>query len=66
MAAGGGMTQVQKRILLVALAIIGVVTIAATVALRTPSPVGHWDGAEGFDRYLAAYEEACQQQHGGS
>jgi len=40
-----------------------VAALAATAAitLRTPSPVGHWDSAEGLDRYLAAYDEAFAQ-----
>lgn len=39
----------------------GTVAAAATVVafvLRSPSPVGHWDGAEGLDRYEAAYARA--------
>ena len=46
-----------------ALALIIVTALAATAAitLRTPSPVGHWDSAEGLDRYLAAYDEAFAQ-----
>ena len=42
---------------------IGVALVALAVgvgvfALRSPSPVGHWDGAEGQDRFLAAYHRA--------
>src|SRR5699024_7926000 len=46
-----------------ALALVIVAALAATAAitLRTPSPVGHWDSAEGLDRYLAAYDEAFAQ-----
>jgi pimeloyl-ACP methyl ester carboxylesterase len=43
-----------------ALTVTVLVAGAAVIALRTPSPVGHWDGAEGFDRYLAAYEETFE------
>lgn len=44
-----------------ALVIVAVLAATATIALRTPSPVGHWDSAEGLDRYLAAYDEAFAQ-----
>lgn len=50
----------KRRVLLAALTVTAVVAGAAVIALRTPSPVGHWDGAEGFDRYLAAYQETFE------
>ncbi|SDU81136.1 alpha/beta fold hydrolase [Jiangella alkaliphila] len=42
----------------IALVIVGGVVVAAAFALRSPSPVGHWDSAEGQDRFLAAYDAA--------
>ncbi|WP_083259622.1 alpha/beta fold hydrolase [Cellulosimicrobium cellulans] len=42
----------------IALAVVAVVAVVIAFALRTPSPVGHWDSAAGMDRYLAAYDEA--------
>lgn len=45
----------RTRIALVVLA-AGAVVVA--FLLRSPSPVGHWDGAEGQDRFRAAYDEA--------
>src|SRR5699024_9769654 len=41
-----------------ALLVTAVLVVALALTMRTPSPVGHWDGAEGQDRYLAAYREA--------
>ncbi|WP_017569213.1 alpha/beta fold hydrolase [Nocardiopsis halotolerans] len=52
--------QRGRRILLV----LGVVTAAmlvAAVALRTPSPVGHWRSAEGYDAFMEAYEAAMAE-----
>ncbi|MFZ4266233.1 alpha/beta fold hydrolase [Streptomyces arboris] len=34
------------------------VAAAATRVFRSPSPVGHWDGAEGQDRFRSAYRTA--------
>lgn len=48
----------RGRKAVVALSVIGVLTAAAVMTLRTPSPVGHWDSAEGHDRYLEAYDRA--------
>lgn len=33
----------------------------ASYAMRSPSPVGHWDSAEGQDRFNAAYGEAFDE-----
>lgn len=43
------------RIVLIVFAALAVVLV---FAMRSPSPVGHWDGSEGQDRFSAAYEEA--------
>lgn len=40
----------------IALVAIVALSAGAAIALRQPSPVGHWDGAEGLEKYLAAYE----------
>src|SRR5690625_7640722 len=48
-----GSRRVKIGVALVALAVgVGV------FALRSPSPVGHWDGAGGQDRFLAAFHRA--------
>lgn len=40
-------------------AALGVLVLGAGMfALRSPSPVGHWESAEGQDRFLAAYTSA--------
>lgn len=52
---GAGRRWRRTRVVLAVLAAAGVVI---AFALRSPSPVGHWDGAAGQDRYLAAYREA--------
>lgn len=50
----------RRRIVIAALTVTAVVAGTAVIALRAPSPVGHWDGTGGFDRYLAAYEETFE------
>lgn len=42
----------------VALVVCGLLVLVIAFALRTPAPIGHWDSAEGQDRFLAAYTEA--------
>lgn len=46
-----------RRVRLVLVVLGGVVLVVAWV-LRAPSPVGHWDSAEGQDRFLSAYRDA--------
>ena len=48
----------RRRRTVLALVIVAALAATAAFTLRTPSPVGHWDSAEGLDRYLAAYDEA--------
>lgn len=50
----------RRRRRRVVLAIVAVLVVVIAFAMRTPSPVGHWDSAEGQDRYLAAYAEAFE------
>ena len=50
----------RRRRLRIAFVVVAVLAVVAAFALRSPSPVGHWDSAEGQDRYLAAYAEAFQ------
>lgn len=38
-----------------------VVALVAAVALRTPSPVGHWRSAEGHDAFMRAYGAAMAE-----
>lgn len=48
----------RRRKAAAALTVLAVALAATICALRTPSPVGHWDSAEGHDRYLGAYDAA--------
>lgn len=48
----------QWRRTRIALAVAAIVAAAVAFALRTPSPVGHWDSATGQDRFLDAYRRA--------
>lgn len=48
----------RSRRVRIALVVVAVVAVAASFAIRSPSPVGHWDSAEGQDRFTTAYEEA--------
>lgn len=50
----------RRRRWLIALGVVAALVVVATFASRTPSPVGHWDGPEGRDRFLAAYDQAFQ------
>ncbi|MDG4795984.1 alpha/beta hydrolase [Micromonospora sp. WMMD1082] len=52
--------RLRPRSRWVRFALAGVVLVALVVAfaLRTPAPVGHWDSAEGQDRYRRAYAAA--------
>lgn len=45
----------------VALAVIAALVVVASFATRSPSPVGHWDSAEGQDQFMTAYEESFAQ-----
>ncbi|MBF6508082.1 alpha/beta hydrolase [Nocardia farcinica] len=48
----------RRRRWLIALGVVAALAVVAAFAVRTPSPVGHWDGAEGRDRFMAAYDQA--------
>ncbi|MFD6951429.1 alpha/beta hydrolase [Nocardiopsis sp. TSRI0078] len=52
--------QRGRRVLLVLGAVTAAVLVAA-VALRTPSPAGHWRSAEGYDAFMEAYEAAMAE-----
>ncbi|MDA3627448.1 alpha/beta hydrolase [Saccharopolyspora oryzae] len=54
----GNSERPRRRRWLIALGVVAVPVVVAAFAMRTPSPVGHWDGAEGRDRFLAAYDQA--------
>ncbi|WP_239095654.1 alpha/beta fold hydrolase [Micromonospora lutea] len=43
------------RVLLV---LLGLSALVVVFVMRTPAPVGHWDSAEGQDRFLRSYTEA--------
>ena len=45
----------------IAAVVLALVFLVGAFTLRTPSPVGHWDSAEGQDQFLSAYEEAFTQ-----
>ncbi|WP_032377253.1 alpha/beta fold hydrolase [Rhodococcoides fascians] len=50
----------RRRYLKVAAGALTVGALALTFALRSPSPVGHWNSAESEDRFLAAYDRAFE------
>ena len=50
----------RRRRLRITFVVLAVLAVVAAFALRTPSPVGHWDDAAGQDRYLAAYTRAFE------
>ncbi|MBF9131499.1 alpha/beta hydrolase [Plantactinospora sp. S1510] len=51
----------HRRWFLTGAAIVAGITMLATIALRQPSPVGHFTSAQGQDRYLAAYDRAMDE-----
>lgn len=48
----------RRRRWLIAGGVALVVVLAGAFALRTPSPVGHWRSAEGYDAFVEAYDAA--------
>ncbi len=46
------------RVLKISAAVAAVAVVALAFALRKPSPVGHWNGAEGHADFMAAYDRA--------
>lgn len=53
--------RTKRRTAVIALVAIAALTAGAAIALRTPSPVGHWDGAAGLEKYLEAYDTEFDQ-----
>lgn len=47
----------RKRILIPLIA-LATLTLLVTFVWRSPSPVGHWDSAEGQNRFMSAYHDA--------
>lgn len=47
----------RRRRWMIALGVSVVLVFAGTFALRTPSPVGHWNSAEGHEDFLSHYEQ---------
>ncbi|SIM47140.1 alpha/beta fold hydrolase [Micromonospora cremea] len=47
-----------KRRTLITVTACALLALVVAFAIRTPSPVGYWDSAEGQDRFRAAYAEA--------
>ncbi|OOC57226.1 MULTISPECIES: alpha/beta fold hydrolase [Nocardiopsis] len=45
----------------IVLGAVAAVVLLAAIALRTPSPVGHWRSAEGHDAFMEAYEAAMAE-----
>ena len=58
--ADGGKPWLLRPRVLVPAASVLVLAGIITFFLRTPSPVGHWDSAEGEERFFAAYEKAFE------
>ncbi|OZC72336.1 alpha/beta hydrolase [Rhodococcus sp. 06-462-5] len=50
----------RRRYLKIAAGALTVGVLALAFALRSPSPVGHWNSAAGEDRFLAAYDRAFE------
>ena len=50
----------RRRYLKIAAGAMTVGALALAFALRTPSPVGHWNSAASEDRFLAAYDRAFE------
>jgi pimeloyl-ACP methyl ester carboxylesterase len=48
----------RHRALKITAGIAGVAVVSLAIALRTPSPVGHWRSAEGHAEFTAAYDRA--------
>ncbi|MEQ4722398.1 alpha/beta hydrolase [Nonomuraea sp. B19D2] len=48
----------RRRALKITGVVVAVAVVALAFALRTPSPVGHWNSAQGHADYLAAYGKA--------
>ncbi|MFC0623482.1 alpha/beta fold hydrolase [Kribbella deserti] len=44
----------------IALGVIVVAGVAVALVLRSPSPVGHWNSADGYEDYLAKYDQAMK------
>lgn len=51
----------MKRVLVVVVAVVLVLAGGLVVLFREPSPVGHFRSAEGYDRFLAAYDRALAE-----
>lgn len=54
-------SRAGRRTVGIALVAIVALTAGAAIALRQPSPVGHWDGTEGLETYLEAYDAEFEQ-----
>lgn len=50
----------RRRRLLIALGIVGGLVVSAAFVLRTPSPVGHWNSAAGYEDYRSKYDAAMR------
>lgn len=51
----------RRRRLRIAVGVIVALVVVATIALRSPSPVGHWRSTEGHEAFLDAYAEAMAE-----
>jgi pimeloyl-ACP methyl ester carboxylesterase len=45
---------------MIALGVVGALIVAAAFAVPTPSPVGHWNSAAGYDDYREKYDAAMR------
>ncbi|GIJ40885.1 alpha/beta hydrolase [Micromonospora andamanensis] len=48
----------RSRWLRLVLAGLALIALVVTFAIRQPAPIGHWDSADGQDRFLRSYTEA--------
>ncbi|GAA0607372.1 alpha/beta hydrolase [Kribbella sandramycini] len=50
----------RRRRLLIALGVVAVLVVGFALVLRSPSPVGHWNSATGYQDYVAKYDLAMR------
>lgn len=46
---------------LITLGVLVAIVVGFALVLRTPSPVGHWNSAEGYDRFVRIYDQVKEE-----